>query len=152
MSTHEWKLIGRGFAGWHAQAGKAHNSASASGGDINPYTYWTGEKCAGYAQEAVEGCPVYDASACEEDEGTRNAFISLIVRGPLVDVDLPDLGPHAYATAKSFDYVPAAEIIRRVRQIRGVRIGVIHNGAVQWDAPAERLRDDFAGAVQLSIY
>ena len=149
---YEWKFIGRGFAGWHAQAGKEHNNASSSGGQLEPYTYWTGEKCAGYAQEAVEGCPVYDASACEDDEAARNAFISLVVRGPLVDADLEDKGPQAYASARSLDYVPVAEIIRRVRRIKGVRIGKVVKGKVVWEPQPEQLADVFANTVQVSIF
>ncbi len=52
---------------------------------LEDYIYWTGEACKGYASEAAEGCVVYDAS-----EADSAKFISLVVSGPMLRMDLGD--------------------------------------------------------------
>ena len=127
MNRPRWKIIGRGLVGWHAQS----DNCSSSGGNIDPYVHKpSGEHCPGYAQEAEEGCPVYDASKANEAD-----FITLTVRGPIVNTALEDQGPAAYAYAGGLTYVPVAEYIRRVRHLKGVRIGKVHNGQVVWESP-----------------
>ncbi|TSA51868.1 MAG: hypothetical protein D4R44_06915 [Actinobacteria bacterium] len=128
LTKTPWKIIGRGFAGWHASA---HNVTS-SGGDINPYTYWTGEQCDGYAQEAEEGCPVYDVRDCEMDPHASELFDKLTISGPMVNVDLSDEGADAYVDRRALEYIPVNEYMRRVSLIPGCKVGYVKNGQVVW--------------------
>lgn len=146
-----WSLIGRGLAGWHATA----KSMTSDGGQLEPYTYWTGERCAGYAAEAEEGALVYDASKAD-----AVAFVNLVVMGPMVD---PGLDPHevrkfddhealgrmlpalegGYATVAaatlaglcSLDCVGVGVYEHLLRKVNGIRIGRVHGGRVEWEAP-----------------
>ena len=127
-----WCLIGRGFAGWHALANDEYHTRS-SGGDLLPYTYWTGEKCPGYAAEALEGCPVYDASGCEENQASREAFCKLIISGPIVNAATPDGPAGTFDQARALDYISTAEFMRRVSAIPGVKVGRVVNGQPVWE-------------------
>ena len=69
----KWNIIGRGKAGWHASGGNEWSNVSISGG-TDPLKY---------AQEADEGCLVYDA-----DKADMNAFASEVIRGPMCDATL----------------------------------------------------------------
>lgn len=142
----KWKIIGRGFAGWHASV---HN-ISSSGGQLLPYTYWTGEKCEGYAEQAEEGCPVYDAQPCEQYPELEHAFRRLIVSGPVPKVDLEDQGEAAYIHAHALDYIPLAEFFRRLRRIPRIKFGVVKHGQVEWEPETVRptIPDIFKDAVQ----
>ncbi len=129
MNRPQWKMIGRGFNGWHADA----KNCSSSGGDLLPYTYWTGQECAGYAQEAAEGCPIYDASGIEEKPELAELFIREVISGPMVNTELEDKGPQAYANAEGFDYVSIAEKFRRLRRIPGIKFGLVQHGLPVWE-------------------
>lgn len=80
---HRWKVIGRGFAGWHAQA----PNVSSSGGQLDPYTYRPGVECAGYLAEAEDGALVYDADHLRDNPA---AFTSFVIHGPMLDTSLGD--------------------------------------------------------------
>lgn len=69
--TKEYKIIGRGFNGWHAEYDQGSLSGVASAERI--------------AKEAVDGALVYDAS-----ESDFNAFYELVMSGPMVDTRLAD--------------------------------------------------------------
>ena len=64
-----YKVIGRGKAGWHAKT----TNMSSSGGSLETYV-----------EQAAENCLVYDA-----DKTDYALFVRLIVSGPMIDVDLP---------------------------------------------------------------
>jgi len=64
-----YKVIGRGKAGWHAKT----TNMSSSGGSLETYV-----------EQAAENCLVYDA-----DKVDYALFVRLIVSGPMIDVDLP---------------------------------------------------------------
>jgi hypothetical protein len=151
-AAKQWAVIGRGFNGWHATG----VNVSSSGGSLDPYTYWTGEKCQGYAGEAIEGALVYDAS---EAEGA--AFIAHVMSGPMVDPGLPPEGIDRFSQASKdtallmapalgggyqtlavlaqsekftgLDRVGVAIFEGLLRKVPGVKIGKVHNGAVAWD-------------------
>ena len=154
---NEWHVVGRGFAGWHA----AGVNVSSSGGNLDPYTYWTGEKCKGYRQEAVEGALVYDAEHLESDRKSASAFIKLILSGPMVSPDLPPDGVDRFSNADrksalrmlpglsggydtlailaqdetftGLDKVGVKVFEGLLRQVPGIKIGHIQNGEVTWE-------------------
>lgn len=133
-------LIGRGAAGWHA---KGINWTS-SGGNLENYTYWTGEKCQGYAAEAPDGCPVYDAAAVADDAD----FYRFIIRGPISAPELPaghwrlSLAPGSTeapaempSEGVSLAYVAVDVYLRWMRaNVPGVKFGTIQNGAAVWES------------------
>lgn len=153
MTTGKWAVIGRGFNGWHATG----DGVSSSGGSLEDYTYWTGKKCNGYLTEAAEGALVYDA-----ENADVNAFVSLVVNGPMVNPAIPPDAVHAFdqrgreslarmapalgggyktlaiaAQDDKFtglDSVGVAVYERLLRKVPGVKIGKVLNGAVQWEA------------------
>jgi len=153
MTTTKWAVIGRGFNGWHAKG----DGVSSSGGTLDGHTYWTGAKVAGYAAEAVEGALVYDAENAEP-----NAFVSLVMNGPMVNPAIPPDAVHAFdqrgreslarmapalgggyktlaiaAQDDKFtglDSVGVAVYERLLRKVPGVKIGKVSNGAVIWEA------------------
>lgn len=154
MSDHEkWAVIGRGKAGWHA-AGSGRYSTSSSGGQLEDYTYWTGEKCKGYLSEALEGCVVYDASEADECK-----FIRHVISGPMLQMDLGDgadrFGPDlreaaermrpglegafgtitdlALAGYSSLDKVGWPVYRKLLEQCGKVRFGVVKGGKVEWE-------------------
>lgn len=136
-------LIGRGAAGWHA---KGINWRS-SGGNLENYTYWTGEKCEGYAAEAPNGCPVYDAAAVADED----AFHRFIIRGPICAPELPaghwrqSLAPGSTeapaempTAGVSLAYVAIDVYMRWMRaNVPGVKFGTIQNGAAIWETEPE---------------
>ena len=127
MSQNQWHLIGRGLNGWHA----AGINVTSSGGQLEPYTYWTGQECDGYAREAVDGAFVYDAS-----EADPSIFARVVISGPMLHPELfsgwrkfgqDDFYPH------SFDYV-GPEIFERIyRMIPGMKFGHVQNGVCVWE-------------------
>lgn len=156
METEKkYHVIGRGFSMWHAVG----VNVRSSGGDLDPYTYWTGEKCAGYRQTAVEGALVYDAHHLERDSAEAGAFIALVVTGPTVDPALrpnevkrfsdrdtlammaPGLGGGYATLAKlakdpnyaGLDSVGVAVFEGLLSKIPGIKIGHVHNEQVVWD-------------------
>ena len=152
MSEKTWHVIGRGKAGWFAQG----LNVRSSGGDLNPYTYWTGEKCGGYVGEAVEGCFAYDAENAPDE-----VYVEFVLSGPMVD---PKLGPEEVDSFTQKDRETAARMMsglgggyktlaavaqdekyggldrvgvgiyeRLLRQIPGIKFGRVHNGAIVWE-------------------
>lgn len=127
----KWKLIGRGFAGWHA----ASEECRSSGGELLPYKF-RDHPCMGYLAYAEEGCFVYDASHLEPTRD-GDAFERWIISGPMADPKLPSgTISKAYTHDKdfgAFDLVAvdvwAAELIRRVPN---VKYGFVRNGEVVW--------------------
>ena len=157
LTTWRWHVIGRGFAGWHAEG----VNVSSSGGQLMPYTYWTGEQCSGYLSEAVEGALVYDVSHLERDEVASEAFMHLVISGPIVKPSLPPDGVSRFgksereaalmmspalggafktyalaAQAEGFsglDYVGVGVYEALLRTVPGIKIGHVHNGEVVWE-------------------
>lgn len=150
-----WAVIGRGFNGWHATG----VDVSSSGGDLNPYTYWTGAAVPGYLAEAIEGALVYDAS-----EADSVAFTRHVMNGPMVNPALapnevdrftkadrdralqmaPALGGGfktlaVLAQSEKFtglDRVGVGVYEGLLRKIPGVKIGKVVKGKVEWEHPA----------------
>lgn len=154
-----WKVIGRGFNGWHATG----CGVSSSGGDLEPRDWWAGGKTKGYLEEAYAGCLVYDASKADAD-----SFIRLVMNGPIVnpllkpsavrrfsELDnlntmLPGLGGGFKSIAQaniaganfegysSLDYVGVGVFERLLRKVPGVRIGKVRKGKVVWEDEAKQ--------------
>jgi len=77
-----WLIIGRGKAGWYADGvDERNNHVSSSGGDLNPYTYWTGVLCKGYREEAQNDALVYDATDAPYED-----FAHVVISGPMKNV------------------------------------------------------------------
>jgi hypothetical protein len=137
-----YKVIGRGKAGWHAKT----TNMSSSGGSLETY-----------AEQAAENCLVYDADATDYD-----LFAKLIIAGPMVDVDLPENTVDRFTcedrlTAKAMlpgfsggfeklaelaienenfrglDKVSIDVFERLLRQLPGMKIGRVVRGQVQWE-------------------
>jgi len=142
-----WREIGRGLAGWHAS--KA--DVSSSGGQLDPYTYWTGEKCAGYLANAAEGCFVHDV----EGRVDAAAFSHLVIVGPMLSHRLDpwqfrDLGePREVATPRHSITLDQLKVenpdIHSLSQVGigifaalqrgiGARCGWVRDGAIVWES------------------
>lgn len=144
MATYDfigkYKVIGRGFCGWHAQ----NDDTSSSGGTLE-----------GYLEKAEEGTFVYDAR-----DADRRAFTKLIISGPMIDTKLnPDeyekfnhresaknMIPmmegafKTYLTAavedetfSGLDCVGVNVYKRLLQKIPGVKVGYVKNGKVEWE-------------------
>lgn len=152
MIRDNWRIIGRGKAGWHAKNGE---HVSSSGGFLDRLP-WMGDTYRTYLDGAAEGCIVYDAEHADDD-----AFARLIISGPMVE---PSLAPDAvdrfsdrygaasmmpglsgsFATIAALaqsdhytglDYVGIGVYRRLLATVPGMRLGTVRNGAVVWDAP-----------------
>lgn len=151
MAKQEWFVIGRGFNGWHAKGVEV----SSSGGQLDPYTYWTGAKCEGYLAGAVEGCLVYDAK-----DADATAFTRFVLSGPMVDPSLPPDGDDKFTdedraaaarmlpalggafktlaawsqspTYGGMDKVGVGIYEKLLSEIPGVKLGRVVNGKVVW--------------------
>jgi len=151
-ATKRWAVIGRGFNGWHATG----VDVSSSGGNLDPYTYWTGAPVPGYLAEAVEGALVYDA-----EKADPKAFIALVMSGPMVNPALPPDGVDRFSKADrdnalrmapalsggyqtlavlaqsdkftGLDRVGVAVYESLLRTVPGVKIGKVVKGAVRWE-------------------
>jgi hypothetical protein len=147
-----WHIIGRGFNGWHATG----IDVSSSGGQLDPYEYWTGEKVSGYLAEAIEGALVYDAS-----EADSVAFTRHVMSGPMVNPALPPDGVDRFSSADraaalrmapalgggyqtlavmaqsekftGLDRVGVAVFAGLLRAIPGCKVGKVRKGKVVWD-------------------
>lgn len=152
MARHtDWKIIGRGQRGWHADGMHDGNKVSGSGGTLE-----------GYCQEAEDGTIVYDAM--DADVG---AFVEWVVRGPMLDCSLPNdtidrFGDHktlahmlpalggAYQTLGimaltdkandkrlgSFDMLSLDLYVGLFKaSVPGVKWGKVVGGNVMWDTP-----------------
>lgn len=141
----KYKIIGRGFNGWHAQ--------SDNGGLSGAYG---NNACDRIAEEAVDGALVYDAKMSDFE-----AFYKLIMSGPMVDTSLADDETNPFTDAqresaramlsglgggfktlatiaqdKSYgglDYVSVNVYEKLLRNVPGVRFGRVHNGKVEWE-------------------
>ena len=124
-------IIGRGKASWHTHGIYQGNKCSSNGGTLE-----------GYALEARDDTPIYDAEGAEHD-----AFITFVFRAPLIDVSLqPGQARKAMSQATlivqaessvltSFDYVSVDVYLELLRlQVPGVRFGIVRSGKVIWDA------------------
>ena len=136
-----WHIIGRGLVGWHAAGltdlgqGKDRPGATttSSGGDLLPYRYGA-TPCPGYAAEAVDGAPVYDAS-----EADARAFSQFVIKGPMVSAALEPDGwtkfGHSENRPRALDTVGTARYVRLLRaSVPGVKFGRVEAGAVVWEA------------------
>jgi hypothetical protein len=145
---NQFKMIGRGMAGWHAKSG----SCSSSGGDLDDYL-----------SQAIEGAMLYDARFADELEFTRH-----VVCGPLVGCDLdpeavdrfndddraalasmaPGLGGQFVAIAKlatipsygGLDKVGLGIYEKLLRSIPGVRMGKVVGGKAVWERTEEQMK------------
>src|SRR5262249_41280187 len=132
-------IIGRGKAGGHAAA---HN-VSSSGGTLE-----------GYVARARDGALVYDADGAEYD-----AFVDLVISGPMVDVDLPAGAVKRFTDGETaarmvdglegafktlavlaqdarfggLDYVAVDVYEALLGRVPGVKIGHVRDGVVIWD-------------------
>lgn len=141
----KYKIIGRGFNGWHAQSDSSKLSGAYGKND-----------CDRLARDSVDGALVYDAS--ESDFG---AFYRLIMSGPMVSTRLADdevelftddmratalaLSPALgggfktlalAAQSKSYsglDTVSVRTYEGLLRGIAGVRFGRVYNGKIVWE-------------------
>jgi hypothetical protein len=68
--SEQYKIIGKGKRGWHAQS----SECSSDGATLEKY-----------AKEAAENCLVYDAKDVE-----YSLFVQFICHGPMVDTNLPE--------------------------------------------------------------
>jgi len=130
METTQWAIIGKGFAGWHAE--DTTGKVSSSGGQLEDR----------YASEAIDGALVYDASNVEYS--TYSAFV---IRGPMVNPGLPaGMIRKMLDTPRKFE--PAVDRIGNgialadvaldvyesfLRQVPGIKFGRIHKGRVLWE-------------------
>jgi hypothetical protein len=127
----KWKVIGRGKAGWHADAGTVVETygkckVSSSGGTLESYL-----------AEAVDGAFVYDA-----DEADDEAFRHHVIAGPMLDVDLPTgyyrsvfewPKPRNGAKLAGVDCVALDIFEECLREIPHVKFGKVVNGNVVWE-------------------
>lgn len=150
--TTEYGLIGRGFYGWHASGFReitpgGSSTCSSSGGSLATYT-----------AKAREGCLVYDAKACESIPDEHHAFIDLVIKGPMVCVDLPPMGSNKFTDAEaarrmlpglqggfktlamlalagfsSLDQVGVEIYANMLRTLPHCRIGWVRGGVVEWE-------------------
>jgi len=132
----QYKIIGRGKAGWHAEAGIVETGSISGGG-----TYSTKESSSGgtlehYALEAV-GCLVYDAEGADD-----NAFIDHVYNGPMVDVCLPagyyrpllrESTPALNFILHSCDHVALDIFEGLLRRVPGMKFGRVVKGKVVWE-------------------
>lgn len=132
-----YKLIGRGFAGWHATGtsivgGKACRTDSSGGG-------WELER---YLETAEDGALVYDAAHLEADPATYAAYVTHVVKGPMANPELP--AGHIQGVIspakkwqgekiRSLDTVALDIFERLLRELPGdVKIGRVKDGKVNW--------------------
>lgn len=120
--SQPWQIIGRGFAGWHAQA----VNLRSSGGTLEKYI-----------SEAAPGCLVYDATDANDEAFTRWTYA-----GPMRDPAVPAGTVDSYdpartvATARSLDSINPADWLARLRdEVPGVATGRIVEGRIAWDPP-----------------
>lgn len=133
-----WKIIGRGFNGWHAD----NIQCSSSGGSLENYTYWTGEKCKGYLAEAEDGCYYYDARHLDNMQDYK-PFMDFILTGPAVDVKMPPNTGRGYNNESEpfvpnnkYYYVSPDVYIRLLREkVPNIITGRVFNNTVTLDSP-----------------
>lgn len=120
----QWYVIGRGFSGWHATGIAVRSSAGS---------------CNEYAKEAFEGALVYDAMHLHDNETLRNAFVDLIIKGPMCDPALPPEGVKRWIKGerghiyRALDCVGVRVYDRLLRSIPGIKMGYVRKGEVMWE-------------------
>ena len=151
MRTDIWKVIGRGFNGWHAKASNCSSSGAYAEND-----------CDVYAKEAADGCLVYDARALERTPHAA-AFVKHTISGPMVNVDLDPQGVRRFndsdreaaarmlpgpsggfetiaamaivdKTYSGLDYVGVGIYEALLRKIPGIRFGRVQAGVIVWES------------------
>lgn len=143
-----WKVIGRGFNGWHADNG----ATSLSGA-------YSDERGKELAADAVDGALIYDAKNADHGQ-----FVSLVMSGPMccctIDPDSYDrldgetrraalrMSPLLGGAFKSYalmaqnpkfgglDQVGVHIYEGLLRKVDGVRIGHVRDGEIEWEEPA----------------
>jgi hypothetical protein len=136
MKNVTYKVIGRGQASWHADAGMVEHGMVSGGGQYTTRESSNGGTLEGYAAEAVEGCLVYDAEGADAD-----AFIDHVYKGPMVDVDLPagcmrkalSDKVESFTGASSIDHVALDVFEGLLRKIPGIKFGRVVKGRVVWE-------------------
>ncbi len=147
MAT-QWKMIGRGMAGWHARGTDDGNQVSSSGGTLQDYL-----------DESQDGVMIYDA-----EDADMSAFIDWTYKGPMAKVELAPGEVHRWLEEPAietslnaqgeyeqtelarflqegsyrlgaFDYV-ALDIYKELFKLKvpGVRFGKVVNHAIEWDS------------------
>lgn len=144
-------VIGRGRVGWHAEVvprdtGGCITSGSSQGGQFDEYV-----------KHAIEGALVYDAASAD-----YSAFAKMVIHGPMLNLRLapdeyepfgkaarallldvaPSMDGSFQAVAKlaerpdfkGFDYVGVGIYEALLREVPGIRIGHVNNGAVVWES------------------
>jgi len=142
----KYDIIGQGFAGWHAKA----KNCSSSGGTL-----------AKYLTEAREGALVYDASKSDYNAFCKLVISGPIVRPDLPPGTVKRFGDEDAEAARrmlpglsgGFEVIAAKAIAEvksgkkfssldeistdlfesLLREIPGVKIGRVVNGAVEWE-------------------
>lgn len=151
MDTPRWSSIDRFKSRWFAHGVTSQGyETSSSGGDINPYKYWTGEECKGYAQEALDGALVYDGI-----DVLMNDVIEHVFRGPMLsvrlasyeysnmlddtkslpsfDVDFSLASLRATYNITGFSTVGIGIYEHLLRAIPNMKFGRVYNGKVVWE-------------------
>jgi hypothetical protein len=137
MKNVTYKVIGRGQASWHADAGMVEHGAISGGGEYTTRESSKGGTLEGYVAQAVDGCFVYDA-----DEADADAFINHVFKDPLVDVDLPAgcmrkalSNEHIIAEPEvlSIDHVALDIFEATLRRVPGMKFGRVVGGKVVWE-------------------
>lgn len=117
------RLIGRGFAGWHAKGWTRLNETFSS-------TFGTLEA---YQREADDGCPVYDARHLD---GTPagDAFLRWALSGDAVRLDVLRGVPGYEPTGWQCDYRDVEAHCAALRDaVPGLKWGRVKAGRVCWD-------------------
>ena len=148
-----YHLIGRGFAGWHARGlGDDNCAVSSSGGNIDPYKYWTGVDCLGYRQEAIDGAIVYDAAHLEDNPTASKEFIHFVFAGPMFDpslkanqinrfndrqtIEVDNLDALTFgfdgADIRGLDMVGSGVYLALLKRIPGIKLGTVKDKEVIW--------------------
>lgn len=128
MNKVQYKIIGRGQASWHADAGTVEHGAISGGGEYTTKESSNGGTLEGYAAEAVEGCLVYDASEVDSD-----LFIRHVYNDPMVDVDLlPGTMRESYFGGR-FSHVAVDVFEGLLRKMPGMKFGRVIKGKVVWE-------------------
>jgi hypothetical protein len=139
LMSKRYKIIGRGLAGWHADAGTVETGGINGGGTYSTKESSSGGSLENYVSKAVKGCLVYDASEADAD-----IFSNHVYTEPMVDVDLPAgnirmaLSKEAEAFVsgiklRSIDYVSIDIFEKMLRRIPGMKFGKVMKGKVVWE-------------------
>ena len=118
----KWKIIGRGYAGWHATAeyepSSGYSNVTGSGASLGEYL-----------SNASEGAFIYDADLANNED-----FARFIIKAGLVDTRIPDGQMRdKFDEQGAFASIDAETYMREMyARVRGVRMGKIINHEIQW--------------------